>query len=59
AFYHGTKMTAVLGLTTAYHMEPLNAQSSSLAQEIDAAMHDALALLPERDAYNEDQAPTE
>ena len=58
-FYHGTKMTAVLGLTTAYHMEPLNAQSSSLAQEIDAAMHDALALLPERHAYNEDQTPTE
>jgi hypothetical protein len=50
AFYHGTKMTAVLGLTAAYHMEPLNAQSSSLAQAIDAAMHDALALLPEREA---------
>jgi hypothetical protein len=59
ALYHGTKMTAVLGLTTAYHMAPLNAQSSSLAQKIDAAMHDALALLPERDADDEDQTATD
>jgi hypothetical protein len=35
-------------------MEPLNAQSSSSAQEFDAAMHDALALLPERETDGDD-----
>ena len=59
AFYHGTKMTAVLGLTAAYHMEPLNAQSTSLAQAIDAAMRDALALLPERETHDEERTATE
>ncbi len=59
AFYHGTKMTAVLGLAAAYHIAPLNAQSSRLAQEINAAMHDALALLPERETSDEEHVPTE
>jgi len=58
-FYHGTKMTAILGLTAAYHMAPLNPQSSSLAQGIDAAKHDALALLPDREEIEERQTPNQ
>jgi hypothetical protein len=54
ALYHGTKMTGILALTTAIHMSPLNPQRGALIPQIDAAMKDVLALIPDREEGNEE-----
>jgi hypothetical protein len=53
AFNHGTLLTGTLALTAATHMAELNPQSKDLSAQIDAAMLEAIALLPLRDQSSE------